>query len=861
VASKPVYTWDIRAQRAAHDYDELQRLTHTRLRVGTTESVVARSVYGEALDSGTQNLDPNAPSAAQTLNLRGQGYLLFDSAGLALSDHYDFKGNLLSTTRHIATTYQSTPDWSSVAETLNFATFEADLVTANLLEATNPAQPMRFTTTSAFDALNRVTSHTTPDGSVTTPTYNRANLLETVTVQQGTTTTHVITNIDYNEKGQRILCAHGEQTAGAANSPAYTINYAYDPKTFRLTQITTRRASDNAKLQDLNYTYDPVGNIVELDDNADWNPLFSNAPVTGNGLYEYDAIYRLTHAEGREHPGQQVTDVDSSILDIKLPNANDLGVVAGYREDYVYDEVGNIKSVSHALKVPDTRFPAWTRNYAYATDNNRLLRTSLPGDDPSQPNLYSAPYSYDDTTTNTGGRHGSMMSMPHLPAMEWDFADRLQHVNKGGGGDVYFTYDGSGQRVRKVYVHSGLREERTYLGGYEIYRKRVDAPGSAIDLERQTLHVMDDQRRVAMVETKTVDTTPSATVPTKRWRFQLDNHLGSAMLEVDAQGNIVGYEEYHPYGTSALRLSNGDSEVSAKRYRYTGKERDEETSLYYHGARYYAPWLGRWTAADPAGTVDGTNLFLYARDNPIFLSDPTGHESKAHYVRVGVPVHTTGEESVKRLHEIAAAVRTEALPYGFTFKGKPKALPGGRWDVGEIIPLGPHGQSHQDGTHGPSHHAGGTGTGHHGTSKGSHGTGPDEGTGGDKAPPKETALDELTKAAGVVNSPGSEGKPEGVSGGIPGGHGPTANASRAAQLLYIGLAVYSVVQLAKLAFAIAKAAVRAIGGAIGAIIKSATRKAAASAAANRAEFELSGPSASAWRARNETAEQHYVLSR
>jgi RHS repeat-associated protein len=68
------------------------------------------------------------------------------------------------------------------------------------------------------------------------------------------------------------------------------------------------------------------------------------------------------------------------------------------------------------------------------------------------------------------------------------------------------------------------------------------------------------------------------------------------------------YEEYHPYGTSAYR-SFQSSEVSAKRYRYTGKERDEETSLYYHGARYYAPWLGRWTQADPAGTVDGTNLY------------------------------------------------------------------------------------------------------------------------------------------------------------------------------------------------------------------------------------------------------------
>src|SRR5262249_7942491 len=65
-------------------------------------------------------------------------------------------------------------------------------------------------------------------------------------------------------------------------------------------------------------------------------------------------------------------------------------------------------------------------------------------------------------------------------------------------------------------------------------------------------------------------------------------------------------------------------EVPAKRYRYTGKERDEESGLYYHGTRYYAPWLGRWTASDPLGLVDGTNLYRYVRNRPVVLNDPQG---------------------------------------------------------------------------------------------------------------------------------------------------------------------------------------------------------------------------------------------
>jgi RHS repeat-associated protein len=93
----------------------------------------------------------------------------------------------------------------------------------------------------------------------------------------------------------------------------------------------------------------------------------------------------------------------------------------------------------------------------------------------------------------------------------------------------------------------------------------------------------------------------------------------------------TGYEEFHPRGTSAYRSGDSSYDVSPKRYRYTGKERDEATGLDYHGLRYRVPWLGRWSTADPLGLVDGPNLYAYARGNPVRLSDPSGggsvHES------------------------------------------------------------------------------------------------------------------------------------------------------------------------------------------------------------------------------------------
>ena len=158
------------------------------------------------------------------------------------------------------------------------------------------------------------------------------------------------------------------------------------------------------------------------------------------------------------------------------------------------------------------------------------------------------------------------------------------------------------------------------------YSARYSGNGSSVTLERETLPVMDDKQRIAQVDTRTQgnDDTPNRSL-----RFQLSNHLGSAGLDVDNQANLVSYEEYHPYGTSAYRAGRSTAEVGLKRYRYTGKEKDAETGLYYHGARYYASWLGRWTAADPIGIGDGVNVYKYAGNRPTALIDKNGTASAA----------------------------------------------------------------------------------------------------------------------------------------------------------------------------------------------------------------------------------------
>ncbi len=87
---------------------------------------------------------------------------------------------------------------------------------------------------------------------------------------------------------------------------------------------------------------------------------------------------------------------------------------------------------------------------------------------------------------------------------------------------------------------------------------------------------------------------------------------------------MLSREEYYPYGATAYAWSaTGGAEFSVKRYRYSGKECDSENGLYYFGARYYAAWLGRWTAGDPT-FHSGRSAFEFCSCAPVGRRDPDG---------------------------------------------------------------------------------------------------------------------------------------------------------------------------------------------------------------------------------------------
>lgn len=591
ISGNQLRTWDERNHEFRYFYDEAHRPLYSSVLGGDSsiplDHIFDRIIYGESL------LLPGRinEAAVQALNILGKPIKHFDTAGLMETAAYDFKGQPLVTTRRLFSKYKEVANWTD----------------ANLLvDLENDA----FSFTTETDALGRITKQVTPDGTVIVPAYNETGLLtsETVTHIGPAITAVYIKDIDYNEKGQRTKIVYGNDVI---------TRYYYDKETFLLTRLETKR-QNNDPLQDWYYTYDPVGNITEIEDKNIPVAFFDNQKITGTSEYTYDALYRLLQASGRENNAGLTFSAQDNWNDASFMqnlNPGDPVAMRNYTESFRYDSVGNILQMRHQSAGNN-----WTRDYNYQANNNRLLNTQVAE------LIYQYPHHV---------QHGFLTAMPQLETMNWNFQEQLvstirQRRTDGGTAETtYYQYDGGGQRIRKITENQASpgaipskKEERIYISGYELF-KNHSGPDAA--LERVSLSLMDQGHRFVIIETRNDidDGTEKRLV-----RYQLHNHLGSASLELDENANPISYEEYHPFGTTAYLAKNSTIKAAGKRYRYTGMERDEESGLEYHSARYYLPWLGRWLSSDPAGVASGLNLFEYARNNPVILTDSNGKTPK-----------------------------------------------------------------------------------------------------------------------------------------------------------------------------------------------------------------------------------------
>ncbi|WP_328457778.1 FG-GAP-like repeat-containing protein [Streptomyces sp. NBC_00386] len=586
----PVEHRDGRGGFTLRCYDGLNRPIRTwaRERTGAPLTLVERTEYG---DGGTPDQSTADRTAARAAYRLGRVHRQWDGAGRLTCERYDFTGSLQEKTRQVVedsallSPQRFRPDWTD--------------------PTTVPLESDGQTTVARYDALGRPYRLTLPrdaEGLQRTmvPSYNRAGALESIALARpgpaGTSLTETfVEHIAYDAQGQRILTIYGNGTMTRCS---------YDRDTLRLRRLRTEHVQQigdhlyrptGPVEQDFGYDHDLSGNVLRIRDRAPGSGV-RNTPLGRDALdrdFGYDPLYRLRTATGRE------CDVPPVTPWLGAPRCTDPTQTRAYTETYRYDELGGLEELKHLAAGAGT-----TRTYARAPLSNRLQGMTLG-------NGTVIDHQFDENGNLTGegtSRH-----------FDWDHADRLaEYCTQVDAAEptvvARYLYDAAGQRVKKIVREGPQVTVTVYIDGWFEQRWLTGMGGR---VHHDTVHVADGRTRIATVRIGPAfphDTTPAV-------QYHLGDHLSSSHIVLDDAGAPVSREEYTPYGETSF------GSHPEKRYRYSAKEQDTESGLYYFGYRYYAPWITRWITPDPAGAVDGLNLYQAMQGNPVSVMDSDGTQT------------------------------------------------------------------------------------------------------------------------------------------------------------------------------------------------------------------------------------------
>ncbi|HCR3444156.1 TPA: RHS repeat protein [Morganella morganii] len=521
--------------------------------------------------------------AEKALNLAGQLVSHYDTAGLVQTDSIALTGVPLSVTRRLlknADNADTVADWQG----------ENTPFWNKLLD--NDAR----TTLTTADATGSVLTTTDAQGNTQRMAYDVAGRLSgSWLTLKGGTEKIIVASLTYSAAGQKLREEHGN---------GVVTTYSYEPETQRLNGIKTERPSGHAAglkiLQDLRYEYDPVGNVLKVTNDAEETRFWRNQKVVPENTYAYDSLHQLVSATGREmaNAGQQ----GCGLPPLTAPFPADSSAYTNYTRTYTYDTSGNLTQISHHA-------PATNNNYTTKiTISNRSNRGVLS-------TLTENPAAVDALFT-TGGQQKQLQPGQSLT---WTPRNKLLKVTpivRSGDADdsEIYRYDAGSLRILKVSrqkTGGSMQTQRVqYLPGLEL---RTTKTGNTQTESLQVI-IAGDAGQVRLLHRENGD---------DQIRWSYDNLIGSSGLELDDEGNIISMEEYYPYGGTAVWTARSVAEAEYKTVRYSGRERDA-TGLYYYGYRYYQPWAGRWLSADPAGIMDGLNLFRMVRNNPVRFFDTNG---------------------------------------------------------------------------------------------------------------------------------------------------------------------------------------------------------------------------------------------
>ena len=496
------------------------------------------------------------------------------------------------------------------------------------------------------DYLGRMQHIIYPDGEKVTYGYDRGGQVVSVRGEHYGHEFNYVTNILYDEYGQRTRIDYGNGT--------FT-EYKYDPARRWLDTIKTKNKWGQS-YQNISYSFDAVGNVLGYENDC----LDS---VTGNyktkQIYSYDNLYQLIKVDGETiyNPYQsavpefksdysQIFSFDSDGLGNMTAKVSSetvspqktIGDNLNYAFDYVYDN-----NYAHRL------LRAGDRYYKYDSNGNIICEQdgSFEGNGEEvsyhkitqeSEDVYSTDYGWGLFKENdsNGGAKGARYRRTYA----WNEKNQLISSIDANYNTAY-VYGQDGQRSNKYTQNS----ETLYFN--KMWTLHTDSGNN--------VYGGQTSKNIYLGETRIVTKLNSGNAPTyqeeyyKQYFYHSD-HLGSASLISDYKGDEYQRIEYTPYGETWVEKTQNQG-LEWLPYKFTAKELDEETGLYYYGARYLDPKYSMWISTDPAlgeyipkapidddakkynqnlpgmgGVFNHINgsLYHYAANNPVRYIDPDG---------------------------------------------------------------------------------------------------------------------------------------------------------------------------------------------------------------------------------------------